>query len=381
MMSRIKRTCRQVFSATTLAKLVRLHEFPGKIRYKFKSWRRLSFRFSAHCKACGGKNVVTYTNPVVAKLYFSFYRCRDCDFVFVFPLPNLSATYEDMMVPELGEGEAVWNGHYLDSIKRHTDGRGKLLEIGFGNGSFLKLAHADGWEVYGTDLSKTHVKHASNALNLPNIRFGTLEKPGYPDNFFDVVAGFNFLEHVPDPRKTLAEIKRILRPSGVIVLMCPNIAGIYHLLMPEILADLDPLKITWVPPWHLGYFNKANLRILMEGVGFDVIGDESHLMSSLWRQFETTIGPRVTEEKLKRLVSEIRSASSAKGDARVKKYHQELKSLMVERMTWTMLSDLMEVEPALGAEVGILFLARKRAGTERLENQIRETKPAEAVRY
>jgi threonine/homoserine efflux transporter RhtA len=40
--------------------------------------------------------------------------------------------------------------------------------------------------------------------------------------------------------------------------------------------------------------------------------------------------------------------------------------LMVERMTWTMLSDLMEVEPALGAEVGILFLARKSsAGTER----------------
>ena len=360
-MSLVKRSCRRVFSATTLARLARLYEFQNKIRYKGKSWRRVYFRFSGHCKACGGKNAVRYTNPVVAKLYFSFYKCRDCDFIFVFPLPNLSATYEDGQVPELGEGQAVWNGHYLDAIDQHTDRRGKLLEIGFGDASFLKLAQADGWEVYGTDVNETVVKHASEVLNLPNIRLGTIEKFGYPDNFFDVVAGFNFLEHVSDPRKTLEEIRRILHPGGVVVVMCPNIAGIYHLLMPEILADNDPLKISWVPPVHLSYFNKSNLKTLLEGVGFDVIGDESHLMSSLWQQFEVDIGPRVTDEKFKRLLLEIRSTSSPRGDARVKEYRQKIKSLIVERMTWTMLSDLMEIEPLLGAEVGILILGRKRS--------------------
>jgi SAM-dependent methyltransferase len=362
MMSLIKRSCRRVFSATALARLAKWYEFFKKIRYKGKSWRRVYFRFSGHCKACGGKNVVRYTNPVVSKLYFSFYQCRDCDFIFVFPLPNLSATYEDGKVPELGEGQAVWNGHYLDSINQHTDRRGKLLEIGFGDASFLKLAQADGWEVYGTDVNETVVKHASEVLNLPNIGLGTLEKLGYSDSFFDVVAGFNFLEHVPEPRKTLEEIRRILHPLGVVVVMCPNIEGIYHLLMPEILGDNEPLKISWVPPAHLSYFNKANLKILLEGVGFDVIADESHLMSSLWCQFEVMIGPKVTAAKLKRLVSEIQSASSPRGDARVKEYRQQIKSLLVERMTWTMLSDLMEVEPALGAEVGILFLGRKRSG-------------------
>jgi hypothetical protein len=131
--------------------------------------------------------------------------------------------------------------------------------------------------------------------------------------------------------------------------------------MPEILADNDPLKITWVPPAHLSYFNKTNLRILLEGVGFTVIGDESHLMNSLWRQFEVNLGAEVTEEKLKGLVSEIRSSSAPQGDARVKRYRQEIKNLLVERMTWTMLSDLMELEPSLGAEVGILLVGKKKA--------------------
>ena len=83
-------------------------------------------------------------------------------------------------------------------------------------------------------------------------------------------------------------------------------------------------------------------------------------MNSLWRQFEVNLGTEVTEEKLKGLISEIRSSSSPQGDARVKQYRQEIKNLLVERMTWTMLSDLMELEPSLGAEVGILLVGKKR---------------------
>jgi SAM-dependent methyltransferase len=362
MLSLLKRSYYKLFSADARARLWRMRARMRRQINGFQNfWRRLFFYFTGRCKACQGKHLDRFRNRVIETLDFTFYRCRDCGFIFVYPLPDLSTTYTETTAPEFGEGEAVWNGHYLSAINQHTKGTGKLLEIGFGDASFLKLAHDRGWEVYGTELSPILVKHAQEDLGLPNIGHGTVEGLRYQDDFFDVVAGFNFIEHVPDPRKTLSEILRILRPSGVLVLMCPNISGIYHHLMPEILADNDPLKITWVLPAHLSYFNKTNLGILMESVGFSLVGDESRLMNSLWQQFEVNIGPEVTENKLRRLVAEIQSSSAPPGDARVSEYGREIKDLLVERMTWTMLSDLTELEPLLGAEVGILLVGRKPA--------------------
>lgn len=321
--------------------------------------RLIGLRLFGRCHACQGKNLVRYSNPTVARLPFSFCKCKDCGFIFALPPSDISEIYTETTTPEFGSGEAVWNGHYLATVNRHASRKGKLLEAGFGNATFLKLAQEEGWEVYGAELSEVHVKHATEELKLPNIGLGTVEELGYPNDSFEVVVGFNFIEHVPDPKRTLEDFWRILKPSGLLVLMCPNLSGIFHLLMPEILSDNDPLKISWVPPHHLSYFNKTSLEKLIESAGFEVIADESQLMSSLWRQFEVNIGPEVSDEKLRQLKSEIRSSSAPKGDARVAEYREEIKQLLVDRMTWTMLSDLIELEPLLGAEVGVLMVGRK----------------------
>jgi SAM-dependent methyltransferase len=322
--------------------------------------RHLSFRLSGRCTVCRGRNLVKYTNPTVARLRFRFYTCQDCGFIFVLAPPDLASVYAAHAIPDLGD--EVWNGHYLDCINKRAHSKGKLLEIGFGAGGFLKLAYDDGWTTYGTDLSEPVVKHAREELNLPNISLGTIEEVGYENDVFDVVAGFNFLEHVPDARNLLLEIRRILRPCGVLAIMCPNIAGIYHSLMPDILSDNDPLQISWVPPEHVGYFNKTNLRMLLESVGFAGIEDASHLMSTLWQQFEPDIGPKATDQRLEALISQIKVSKLPKGDARVVEYRERIRRLIVERMTWTMLADFMKLEPALGAEVGVLLLAQKPEG-------------------
>lgn len=361
MLSSVKRGYRRLLSPTTRT---RLWHVRGRFQQKLGDF---TYRLSAfpgmdrnRCNVCQGKNIRRFRNSTVEQLLFTFYRCRDCGFIFVAPTPKLSGVYTDTEMPEFGEGEGVWNAHYLNSINKHTSGKGRLLEIGFGNASFLKLAHEDGWEVHGTDMGESLVRYASEDLKLPNIKVGSIEDLSYPANFFDVVTGFNFIEHVPNPRKTLEEIRRILRPDGLIALMCPNIAGIYHRLMPEILGHNDPLKITWVPPYHLSYFNKTSFRTLLEDVGFAVVGDESHRMSSLWRQFEVNLGPKATDEKLRQLILRIQSSPLPKGDARVAEHQAEIKGLLIERMTWAMLSDLSELEAILGAEVGILLVGKKK---------------------
>lgn len=356
----VKKSYQRSLSVSARAKLWRLR---AKLRAVSSAPRHLKFRFTGRCNVCRGKKLAPFRNPAVATIPYRFYRCADCEYIFVWPPPDTPsmAHYETVTMPEFGAGEAIWNRHYLEAINKHAGVKGRLLETGFGNASFLKLARDDGWQVFGTELSVPLVESAREEFGVPNIELGTIQTVTYPDGYFDVICGFNFLEHVPDPRRTLEDIFRLLRPSGLVAVMCPNIVGIFHLLMPEILGDNDPLKITWCPPEHISYFNKRNLKMLLESVGFAEVADESSGMGSLWRQFEPQIGPDVTAEKLKALVLEIQSSPNSGGDAKVAEYRSAIKKLLIERMTWTMLSDLIELEPALGAEVGVLLVGRKPA--------------------
>jgi ubiquinone/menaquinone biosynthesis C-methylase UbiE len=341
---------------------------PFSFRARLWRWRRLpsqsgdisrhaKLRLTGHCNVCGSKKLRKFENDSTIQLPFRFTQCRDCEFIFALAPPDSATVYETFEINDLGE--EVWNDHYLANINRRASGGGKLLEIGFGNGSFLSRARQSGWTTYGIDLSVPHVRNATEKLHLPNITLGTLEETAYPNEFFEVVAGFNFLEHVPDPRKTLQEIYRILKPGGLLTVMCPNIAGIFHTLMPELLGDNDPLRISWIPPEHLSYFNKANLRLLLESVGFTEVEDASEGMSSLWLQFGPQIGPNITDSKLDELTTEIQSSTEPRGEPRVAMYKQRIRTLLAQRMTWKMLADLMKLEPALGSEVGILYLAAK----------------------
>lgn len=340
----------------------RLWHWRGAVRHLPSESRNLGrhakLRLTGRCNVCGSRKLTGFDNSITAQLPFTFNRCRDCDFIFVLAPPNSGSTYETFEVPDLGD--EVWNQHYLTNINRRAPGRGKLLEIGFGKASFLKLAQRDGWNTYGVDLSPVHLRHAQEKLKLPNISLGTLQDAAFPSEFFEVVAGFNFLEHVPDPRKTLEEILKILKPGGLLAVMCPNLAGIFHSLMPELLGANDPLRISWVPPEHLSYFNKNNLRLLLESVGFTDVEDASEGMSTLWQQFDPKMGPNVTNKKLDELVSEISASNERKGEERVHAFKERIRTLLAERMTWAMLTDLRKLEPALGSEVGIFYLASKR---------------------
>jgi 2-polyprenyl-3-methyl-5-hydroxy-6-metoxy-1,4-benzoquinol methylase len=58
------------------------------------------------------------------------------------------------------------------------------------------------------------------------IDVGTLEETRYPDGSFTAVHFSHLIEHVPDPRGFLLEVKRILVPGGVAVIATPNIEGL-----------------------------------------------------------------------------------------------------------------------------------------------------------
>jgi ubiquinone/menaquinone biosynthesis C-methylase UbiE len=97
-----------------------------------------------------------------------------------------------------------------------------VLDVGCGTGDFLRLLApiVSPGKAVGVDLSETMIAEARqrSAENVDNLSFrvgSVLELP-FPVASFDRVLAAQLLLHVPDPRKALVEIKRVLAPSGVI---------------------------------------------------------------------------------------------------------------------------------------------------------------------
>lgn len=100
---------------------------------------------------------------------------------------------------------------------------GRFLDYGCGPGRFLELVETRCTECHGVDVDEPMIREA--AARLPRVRLGTIDLDGkcaYPDGYFDTAALLEVIEHVPDERATLAEVARVLRPGGRLMLTTPH---------------------------------------------------------------------------------------------------------------------------------------------------------------
>jgi SAM-dependent methyltransferase len=145
---------------------------------------------------------------------------------------------------------------YLDAV---PDGR--LLEVGCGAGKTLAYLQSLGWRAVGTDLDGEAVAVAAS-LGV-DARHGALEALAFPANNFDAVVVKHVIEHLPDPRATLREIRRILKPGGTLIVLTPNAAGRGHARFGKHWRGLEP-------PRHLHIFTPGSLELLITEVGFSI---------------------------------------------------------------------------------------------------------------
>ncbi len=100
----------------------------------------------------------------------------------------------------------------------------KVLEVGCGLGTDLVEFAKNGAEVYGIDLGEDQVgmsklNFETRNIDYAEIKTGNAEDVPYGDGMFDLVYSFGVLHHTPDTEKALAEIHRVLKPDGQVIMM------------------------------------------------------------------------------------------------------------------------------------------------------------------
>lgn len=163
--------------------------------------------------------------------------------------------------------------------------RAAVLEIGSYVGAFLHVAREWEWEPLGLDVGED-TSHFSRAKGYPT-RTASLEESRFDEASFDGVFIWNTFEQLDDPHAQLAEVRRVLRPGGALVIRTPNALfyelceALLSLHRPRPLGDHDALVVALGHANLLGFphlygFSAASLDRVAAAHGFTA---EAHVNS------------------------------------------------------------------------------------------------------
>jgi SAM-dependent methyltransferase len=140
--------------------------------------------------------------------------------------------------------------------------RGRLLDVGCGNGAFIAGMANLGWDVAGVEPDRAAVEAAKRRFGL-EVMWSSFEEAQFPSDSFDVITMSHVIEHVPDPVRFLREAKRVLKPRGRVVVVTPNTLSFGRRLFRG-------SWLGWDPPRHLYLFTPALLGICTDRAGLAV---------------------------------------------------------------------------------------------------------------
>ena len=223
---------------------------------------------SRPCPACDG-----HGKSLGHKNGFEMLLCSQCRSLYTAEIPRTDAaadydgtysTAETTVIPEFIHNRVREIVSGFSSYRNSN----RLLDLGFGSAVFMQAAAAEGWNVSGTEVSRTAVENARR-LGFQDVFHGDLMKAEYPTGHFDVVVASEVLEHVADVKLLLKEVVRILRPGGLLWASTPHGRGLSFRL----------LQLQWsvvYPPFHLQLFSVTGARTLLKAAGFQDIHLATH---------------------------------------------------------------------------------------------------------
>ena len=213
------------------------------------------------CYICNSERIELYREVN----RFHVYRCRQCKLLWVakinigdlrkfyncsyFKKDQAKTGYSDYQRDEKAIRKNAENIINITRKYRNLNGA-KVLDIGCAYGFFLdEVKKKCNCEVYGIEISKHAYQYAKEKLKL-NVRNCRFRENKYEPNYFDVVFIIGTIEHLVDPNTILKDIKKVLKPGGILIITTMDTNGWIPLHMIK-------------PPEHLFYFNHDNLFMLL----------------------------------------------------------------------------------------------------------------------
>ncbi|CAM2873321.1 class I SAM-dependent methyltransferase [Flavobacterium frigoris] len=216
------------------------------------------------------KHFLTVKDHSVSKETFDLYHDETLDMLITYPQPsleNLGKYYEseDYISHTDGKRSLFEKAYHfikgialknkLQLINLHQPQKGRILDIGAGTGDFLAVAKENGWETVGVEPSDK-----ARAIALKKAVSFVEDTSGLESHSFDVITMWHVLEHVPNLDKQIKELKRLLKPSGTLIVAVPNFKSF----------DAKHYGTFWAAydvPIHFWHFSKKAIKMLFEKEG------------------------------------------------------------------------------------------------------------------
>jgi ubiquinone/menaquinone biosynthesis C-methylase UbiE len=153
----------------------------------------------------------------------------------------------ERLVTEISNEDTIYHLHRYAISMDYISGK-IVVDIASGEGYGSNLMAKNAKHVYGVDISEEAIMFASEKYKeTPNLNFivGSVEKIPLDDHIADVIVSFETLEHTDKHNEMMSEIKRVLRPGGILLVSSPD---------KEFYTD----KFNRINPYHTKelYFNE-----------------------------------------------------------------------------------------------------------------------------
>lgn len=232
------------------------------------------------CPVCGSNHQTVKYEPWVneldpAKLYGAasgipgtqyLVTCNDCGMIFESPRYDAETIVRGYMESQEAEHDSQYPmrvNSFFQALKKHAKlippPGAKVLDIGTAGGAFLDAAKKFGYDAYGMEPSADLVSRGkSRGLQIEQ---GTIESHSFPPGYFDMVSLWDVIEHLPDPKSALVEIRKLLKPDGILLINFPDI-GTWQ-------AKLAGKRFWWILSVHLHHFTRESIKDICERTGFE----------------------------------------------------------------------------------------------------------------
>lgn len=230
------------------------------------------------CPVCGVSNIKIsdeITDHFLTGETFQLTRCNNCGFLFTNPRPkktDLARYYQSEDYFSHSKKKKGLISFLYDSVKKYAlyqkfrliskyKKRGSILDVGCATGEFLHHFKNRGWKTLGIEPAEQPRKFAIDnySLKVKSEESITVLK----DESFDVITMWHVLEHVPELNQRMKEIRRLLKPDGLLLIALPNYLS----------WDGQHYKNFWAGydvPRHLYHFTPDTISLLLEKFHFSV---------------------------------------------------------------------------------------------------------------